>query len=289
MDGSRLSKDRCSRSFAISSIKARQHKKAEKFKVEPFYFGAPDRGQFGIYHPPAGMPKDEGVVLCPPFFGEYLRAHGCLRRVAIALAETGMPVLRFDYRGTGDSAGNFEETTPDDWRADIESALSELQDLSGVGRVRLLGVRLGATLAAQVAMESKAVSSLVLWDPIVEGDAYVEQLEETHRRLVETHASSHPSRKAELGHELVGFRVSRVLLQKLRDLSLPELSSLTSSRKRSIRLVLGAQGSGYADLVSNGQKNGASVQYLNISCNWATHSEAVLSPHAILGALVSEV
>jgi uncharacterized protein len=256
--------------------------------VEPFYFGASDRGLFGIYHPPAGMPKGEGVVLCPPFFGEYLRAHGCLRRVAIALAESGVPVLRFDYRGTGDSAGKFEETTPDDWRADIEAAVTELRDLSGVGRVRLVGVRLGATLAAQVAMEIGAVDSLVLWDPIVNGNAYVEQLEQTHRRLVETHAPSHPARAAEAGLELVGFRVSVLMLQKLRAIVLPEWSNLTASRERFIKLVLGAEDHIYRDALRDAEAKGISAQQLDIACNWTTHSEAVLSPHEVVAALASE-
>jgi uncharacterized protein len=255
--------------------------------VEPFYFGAPDRGLFGVYHPPAGIPQDEGAILCPPFFGEYLRAHGCLRRVALALARAGMPVLRFDYRGTGDSAGNFEETTPDDWRADVGAAITELQDLSGVGRVRLIGVRLGATLAAQVAMDNQDVKVLVLWDPIVNGEAYVKHLEQTHRQLVATHKRRRPVSVAEIGPELVGFRVSELMLQKLRAVLLPDWPGLLSSGERSVRLVLGAGGHS-DDVVRQARASGVSVQHLSINCNWATHSQAVLPPHEVLGALSSE-
>jgi hypothetical protein len=77
------------------------------------------------------------------------------------------------------------------------------------------------------------------------------------------------------------------MLQQLRAMLLPEWSRLASSRERAIRLVLGADEHGHTDLVSNAQANGVSVQYLSINCNWATHSEAVLSPHEILGALSS--
>lgn len=256
--------------------------------MEPFFFGAANRGQFGIYHPPAGMPKDEGVVLCPPLFAEYLRTHACLRRVAVALADAGVPVLRFDYRGTGDSAGDFEETTPDDWRRDIAAAIAELQDLSGVGRVRLVGVRLGATLAAQVATDIRAVNSLVLWDPIINGDIYVKQLEQTHRRLLAAHGL-HPAGRVANGElELVGFRVSKSLLQELRNVSLPEWSNLTSSGERTVRVVVGAGGDDYGALASDAKASGVSVQYLNIHCDWATHSEAALSPHEVVGALSSE-
>lgn len=256
--------------------------------MEPLFFGAADRGLFGIYHPPAGMPKDEGVVVCPPLFAEYLRTHACLRRVAVSLAGAGVPVLRFDYRGTGDSTGNFEDTTSDDWRADIEAAITELQDLSGVGRVRLVGGRLGATLAAQVATDVRAVRSLVLWDPIISGDAYVQQLAQTHRRLVAAHGFGHATGSADVCLELVGFRVSQRMLQGLRDVLLPAWSDLTSSRERSVRLVLGAGDHDYGDVASDATSNGVSVQYLNIDCDWATHSEAMLSPHEVVGALSSE-
>ena len=67
------------------------------------------------------------------------------------LAAQGWHVLRFDYFGTGDSAGEFDEADLTGWEADIEQALDELLDMAGARKVALVGLRLGATLAARVA------------------------------------------------------------------------------------------------------------------------------------------
>jgi pimeloyl-ACP methyl ester carboxylesterase len=146
--------------------------------VTPFYFGSGQRRLFGIYTPgQRGAGRERAVVFCHPWGVEYLRAHRSMRQLATQLTRAGVHVLRFDYFGTGDSGG---ETCTGDlagWRADIVAAIEELRDTSGVERVGLLGLRLGATLAAGVAAEHKGeVDSLVLWDPVVSGVEYVREI-----------------------------------------------------------------------------------------------------------------
>ena len=120
------------------------------------------------------MNRTEAIVLCNPFGQEYLRAHKSIRRLAINLANLGYPVLRFDYRGTGDSAGDLDGVSAQHWVADIGYAIQELMDMSAVPRVALIGLRLGALLAAKAATEQNHVSRLIMWDPVVDGSAYVE-------------------------------------------------------------------------------------------------------------------
>src|ERR1700692_718420 len=67
-------------------------------KMKPIVFG----GRFGWLHPGNG---DRGVVLCNSFGHEYVWTHKGMRRLADELSARGIWVLRFDYRGTGDSAG----------------------------------------------------------------------------------------------------------------------------------------------------------------------------------------
>lgn len=144
--------------------------------MEAFFFGPPATQLFGAYHPPQGASRREGIVLCNPFGQEYMRAHRSFRRLAINLAAKGFSVLRFDYRGTGDSASTLQTVTAKDWLDDIELAIQELMDVAGVQKVSLLGLRLGALLAADVAVKNKSVSKLVLWDPIVSGQAYIDEI-----------------------------------------------------------------------------------------------------------------
>ena len=67
------------------------------------------------------------------------------------LAARGVHSLRFDYFGTGDSAGETTEADLKGWCGDIETAIDELTHMTGCRRVILIGMRLGGTLAAEVA------------------------------------------------------------------------------------------------------------------------------------------
>lgn len=123
-----------------------------------------------------------GVVLCNPFGYDALCTHRGWRRLAERLAAAGMPVLRFDYPGTGDSAGSEEERgRVDAWLASIAAAIRYLRSSTGVERVSLCGLRLGATLAALAAQRSGEVESLVLLSPALSGKNYLRELR-AHRQ-----------------------------------------------------------------------------------------------------------
>lgn len=99
-----------------------------------------------------------------------------MRRLAINLSNLGYSVLRFDYRGTGDSAGDLTGVTADHWADDVEHAIQEAMDMAAVPRVALIGLRLGALLAAKAAKNNKQVSRLLLWDPITDGSSYLHDI-----------------------------------------------------------------------------------------------------------------
>jgi pimeloyl-ACP methyl ester carboxylesterase len=140
--------------------------------MNPFFFGSSARQLFGAYEPPPDMGFD-AAVLCNPFGYEYLIAHPALRFLSKQLASAGQHVLRFDYTGTGDSAGDFEAATHEQWVDDINVAISELKDIAQVQRILLIGLRFGATLAALAARNRSDVDRLVLWDPIWDGSDYL--------------------------------------------------------------------------------------------------------------------
>ncbi len=144
--------------------------------MNPTFFGPSERQLYGVYHPPRAAPRDVGVVLCYPAPQEYMRTHWAMRRLASLLSQRGFHVLRFDYSCTGDSAGESHEAGLADWRRDISLAAAELRDMSGVNHVSVVGLRLGATLAAQATADGLVVRDLVLWEPVVTGGEYVESL-----------------------------------------------------------------------------------------------------------------
>lgn len=129
-----------------------------------------------------------GVVLCAPQGHEAMWSHRAWRHLADDLAAAGMPVLRFDYPYTGDSAGSCDEPHfLGRAVASIVAASAQLRALAGVDRVVLCGLRLGATLAVQAAEAMRSnpawpdgVAGLVLLAPVVSGRAYLRELRALH-------------------------------------------------------------------------------------------------------------
>jgi pimeloyl-ACP methyl ester carboxylesterase len=145
--------------------------------MEPFFFRAGEKRLFGVYDEPArGPARPRAVVLCYPMGHEYFSAHRTFRQLSARLVEAGFHVLRFDYYGCGDSAGESEEGAVEQWLEDIGAAVGEIKDLSGAAEVSLIGARLGATLAALAAGRRRDVDGLALWDPIVKGEDYIREL-----------------------------------------------------------------------------------------------------------------
>jgi pimeloyl-ACP methyl ester carboxylesterase len=183
---------------------------------EAFFFGPSDQQLFGMYHPPAGGDGLVLTIICPPLFVEYMRTHLALRELALSLAADGQHVLRFDYRGTGDSFGELAQVGIAEWREDIALALQEGRELTGCSIVRVLGVRAGGLLACGAVGASDEIERIVLWDPIPDGAAYLDQLQRTHASMVELQPALHRAERAEMLHEHAGHRLSRRMLDELR-------------------------------------------------------------------------
>src|SRR4051812_49516631 len=114
------------------------------------FFGSRTRALFGNSTAPS-RPSREGVVLCYPAVYEYTQSHWAFKKLQLSLSRAGLHVLRFDYYGTGDSAGELEEGTLSGWEGDIRTALEELAETSQSRALSLVGLGLGGALAARVA------------------------------------------------------------------------------------------------------------------------------------------
>jgi pimeloyl-ACP methyl ester carboxylesterase len=146
--------------------------------MNPFFFGTRERRLFGVYHAGRGGPSGaRAAVLCHPLGQEYLRAHRSMSHLGNLLGRAGVHVLRFDWYGTGDSGGDLADGDLAGWQEDLATAVDELKDTTGADRVGLVGLRLGATLAAAVARRREDVDTVVLWDPVVTGAEYAGELE----------------------------------------------------------------------------------------------------------------
>lgn len=224
--------------------------------MNPFYFGPSARPLFGVYSQARNVSRDGGaVLLCYPILGEYLRAHRAFRQLNNLLNRAGVSVLRFDYSCTGDSSGSGEEARLDTWIEDVGWAVDELRDMVGVDRVSIVGLRFGATLAVLAARERDDVRRMVLWDPIVSGEAFV--TEATRGRT-------------EVRGETLAVEGIPLTTRFRAELEGVDLRTVGGVAGRATDIVVSGQDAVYQDLARSLQANGeeASVEVVPSSGNW---------------------
>jgi alpha-beta hydrolase superfamily lysophospholipase len=184
----------------------------------PFFFG-PRRELFGMYHASGGHPR-KSVLLCPPLGQDQIRCHRLYRQLAQALVADGVAVLRFDYYGTGDSAGSSADVDLSRCVADTVLAAHELRTRSGAGRVVAVGARLGANISLAAAAAAQ-ISGVVAWDPILDGQAYVARLDAMQAALgMDAQRFSQPRMVSDVSAQWLGFNVSERLRHQLLELKI---------------------------------------------------------------------
>lgn len=143
----------------------------------PFWWTSRGEPLFAWLHTAGDESRfDHAVLIAGPIGHEQLHAHRSLRRLADALARRGIPAMRFDWHGTGDSAGVDED--PDRlsvWTTNLRDAADMLKRRLSLQAVSVVGLRFGATLAA-TALADGDIDNLVLWFPVVNGRTYVREL-----------------------------------------------------------------------------------------------------------------
>jgi len=175
----------------------------------PLFFGPPSRRLFGVFHEGSpGRAQSLGVLLCNPFGQEAIRTHRLYRVLAGRLAQAGIHVLRFDYFGTGDSAGDDEAADLESWNDDILLAHRELQRLSSAHEFTWMGARLGAAAVIRATQQMPSNEPhLVLWDPVVDGAAYAQLLRTKHVEALElSYSLPDPAWRRRLRDEPASFR-----------------------------------------------------------------------------------
>jgi exosortase A-associated hydrolase 2 len=146
-----------------------------RLRETPFCFPSGSHSLFGVLHEPEHASTLPSFVFCHPLAEEKLWAHRVLVVFARRLAARGHAVLRFDFMGNGDSTGRFSDSSLATELADVHAAIGEIRNRVGQEQVGLLGLRLGATVAALAAEQASHLGPLILWAPIVEGERYMQE------------------------------------------------------------------------------------------------------------------
>jgi hypothetical protein len=104
------------------------------------------------------------LLLVGPFASERHSSYIPWVLWARYLAGKGIEVLRYDYRGIGESEGVFGEISFDDWTQDVHRLASWLKDRSPDVPLVLNGLGIGALLAS-LAFQAGVGEALLLWSP----------------------------------------------------------------------------------------------------------------------------
>jgi pimeloyl-ACP methyl ester carboxylesterase len=184
------------------------------------YFGSSSQPLFGVFdEPPIGNASRGGVVLCYPHGADYATAFRTFRILSTRLARAGFHVLRFDYLGTGDSSGEIDDASLPQWIDNVVTAVGEMRKSRELREVSLVGLRLGATLGALAAAESRQVDRLVLWEPVTDGREYVATQRALHMAWVDEEMRD--GREAVVAEdEMLGYRLPGRVRQDLENLNL---------------------------------------------------------------------
>lgn len=194
--------------------------------------GPRGRQLVAMHHPAATSASRRGVVFCNPFGQEAIRTHRLLRVLADRLAAAGFHVLRFDYFGTGDSEGDETGATLDRWIDDVQLADAMLRSEIGVNSSAWFGARLGATIAMLASRRGAPPERLVCWDPVLDGRAYLDEIDAAHREA----GRDLPASVADtFGSEVLGF----CLPERMRQAIAAIRPSALGCEARSVHVVAG--------------------------------------------------
>ena len=203
----------------------------KSLRAQPLYFGPETRPLLGWLHGAAAPEQNLGLVICNPFGHEAQSSYRSLRHWANEVANAGIPALRFDYDGSGDSAGGDDDAERvKAWLDSIDSAVQALKEATGVQRVALLGVRLGALLATLAAAENPEIAGLILVAPVVSGKSWLREMRALHGALA---LGESPADAIELpagAREALGFFISAQTAQSLSEIDLTKLEKASAAR-----------------------------------------------------------
>lgn len=161
-----------------------------------------------------------GVVLVPPLLHELAGSRRFLTEVAAGLAANGVPCLRFDFFGSGDSGGSGDRLDFASMHEDLDTAMAALRLQTGACRVVALAWRGAALVVNDWNSNGGRADRIVYWEPIIDGTTWLRDLE--RQDADERRERPGPRSGVRNSHDvadgqLMGYQASARLRQDLRN------------------------------------------------------------------------
>lgn len=143
---------------------------------QPVTFLSGGQQVVGMFHLPENASRCPAIVMFHGFTGSKHETRRLFVQVARALARSGIASLRFDFRGSGDSAGEFHEMSVSSLCADARASLAWVAARSEVdpARIGILGMSLGGMVASLLSHEYETIKTAVLWCPVTNPKRLIE-------------------------------------------------------------------------------------------------------------------
>lgn len=118
------------------------------------------------------------VLFLHGFGGNKVGKYRLFVRMSEMLAKNGIASLRMDFRGAGDSEGDFSDMSIQSQLEDALSAIKYIGEHAQIDRNRIgiLGRSLGGSIAVLTAGHASFVKSLVLWAPVFDAKPWIEKM-----------------------------------------------------------------------------------------------------------------
>lgn len=147
---------------------------ANSIRIDPFFLDGPRGPLFCLYLAPEAREPLGGILYIHPFAEEMHKSRRMAALQSRAFAAAGYAVLQVDLTGCGDSVGDFGDARWEIWQDDVGLSHAWLKN-QGIESITLWGLRTGASLAAEMARELTGIDHLILWQPVISGELFLNQ------------------------------------------------------------------------------------------------------------------
>ncbi len=118
------------------------------------------------------------IILCHGLTGDKSGPQRILSHWANILYDYGYLVVRFDFRGSGDSSGSFQETTISQMQQDLESVIKWCYNTFTFSKLILGGLSLGGLVALKTMPHYLDCAALFLFSSDINDNPYFDLCED---------------------------------------------------------------------------------------------------------------
>ena len=196
--------------------------------MTPLHFA----GSPGYLHEAGG---DCLVLMAGAVGYEQLCVQRMWRDFAERIAAAGYPVLRFDWAGCGDALGSDADPQRcDAWEQSFTDALTYARSTLGMKRIAVVGMRLGALIAARVLATTGDVEAMAILAPPANGRMHARELAALAKMIGTREPPPGVPGIAEGDFEVAGFLVTA---QTRVDMEVYDLRKLSARPAAKVQLL----------------------------------------------------